>query len=55
MGTADGDFAEFTTLKYKDCGLIEVNERGDIELQFMMDENTTLLMDRIDLIPNITF
>lgn len=55
MGTADGDFAEYTTLKYKDCGTIEVNERGDVELKFMMDENSNLLMDRIDLIPNITF
>ncbi len=55
MGTADGDFAEYTTLKYKDCGLIEVNERGDVELIFMMKENSRLLMDRIDLIPNIAF
>lgn len=55
MGTATGDFAEYTTLKYKDCGTIEVNERGEVELTFMMEENSTLLLDRIDLIPNITF
>lgn len=55
MGTADGDFAEYTTLKYKDCGMIEVNKREDVELTFMMEENTSLLLDRIDLIPNITF
>ena len=55
MGTSDGDFAEYTTLKYKNCGTIEVNKRGDVELKFMMDENSNLLMDRIDLIPNITF
>lgn len=50
-----GDFPEYTTLKYIDCGLIEIGERGDIELQFIMNENGTLLMDRIDLIPNISF
>lgn len=55
MGTADGDFPQYTKLKYKDCGSIEVNERGDVELKFIMDENSGLLMDRIDLIPNITF
>lgn len=55
MGTSDGDFPEYTTLKYKDCGTIEVNERGDVELTFLMEENSSLLMDRIDLIPNITF
>ncbi len=55
MGTSDGDFTEYTTLKYKDCGTIEVNERGEVELTFMMEESSTLLMDRIDLIPNITF
>lgn len=54
-GTKDGDFTEYTTLKYKDCGTIEVNERGDVELTFMMEENSVFLMDRIDLIPNITF
>ncbi len=55
MGTADGDFAEYTTLKYKNCGTIEVQQRGDVELTFMMEENSNLLLDRIDLIPNITF
>lgn len=55
MGTADGDFPEYTTLKYKDCGTIEVNERGDVALKFLMEEASSLLMDRIDLIPNITF
>ena len=55
LGTTDGDFAEYTTLKYKDCGTVEVNEKEDLELKFMMDENSSLLMDRLDLIPNITF
>lgn len=55
MGKADGDFSEYTTLKYKDCGTIEVNKRGDVELTFMMEENNGLLLDRIDLIPNISF
>lgn len=55
MGTADGDFTEYTTLKYKNCGTIEVQQRGDVELTFMMEENSNLLLDRIDLIPNITF
>lgn len=55
MGTADGDFAGYTALKYKDCGMIEVNGRGEVELTFMMEENSALLLDRIDLIPNIQF
>lgn len=55
MGTADGEFKEYTTLKYKDCGNIEVHKRGDVELKFMMDENSNLLMDRIDLIPSVKF
>lgn len=55
MGTATGDFAEYTTLKYKDCGTIEVNERGDIELKFMVETYANLLIDRLDLIPNINF
>lgn len=55
LGSPDGDFADYTVLKYKDFGIITVNERGDVELTFMLKENTGLLMDRIDLIPNLTF
>ena len=55
MGSADGDFSEYTVLKYKDCGTIEVKERGDIELKFIMDEYSSLLIDRLDLIPSVTF
>lgn len=55
MGKQDGDFTEYTTLKYKDCGSIEVNERGEIELKFIMDQNSSLLMDRLDLIPTLAF
>ncbi|MDE6452445.1 MAG: fasciclin domain-containing protein, partial [Odoribacter sp.] len=55
LGTPDGDFAEYTVLKYKNFGIVTVNKRGDMELTFMLKENTRLLMDRIDLIPNLTF
>lgn len=55
LGAPDGDFTEYTVLKYKDCGTLEVNERGDIELKFSVETFSDVLMDRLDLIPNITF
>lgn len=58
MNAKTGAFAEWNTMNYKDMGIIEVKERGDVELLFQVThmyrtpgECCDLMMDMIDLIP----
>lgn len=58
MNTKDGDFQDWSELKYKDCGEISLTQRGDVELAFQvtkrMKSGTSrgdIVMDMIELIP----
>lgn len=51
----EGDFPEYTTLKVKNCGQIEMLETGEVNLVFKTLENSGLLMDMLELEPYISF
>lgn len=55
LNEKDGDFAEWQTLQYKDCGVIDITEKGDINLRIKISGTTasTLYMDMIELIPSV--
>lgn len=55
LKTKDGDFAEFTSLKYKNCGEIEVNQYGTVTLKFIATEVNDLIMDMIELDAKVSF
>lgn len=50
-----GDFSEWTSLQYKDCGTIDVLETGDVSLRFKVSGTTmgVVKMDMLELIPII--
>lgn len=53
LSSKSGDFTEWTTLQYKDCGTIDLLTRGDVELRFKANTNSSLVFDMIELIPII--
>ena len=50
-----GDFSEWASLQYKDCGTIDILETGDVSLRFKVSGTTmgVVKMDMLELIPII--
>ena len=55
MHSQDGDFPEYTTLKVKNCGQIDVRTTETAWLRFQTLETSGLLMDMIELVPYVSF
>ncbi len=55
LETKDGDFPEYTSLKYKDCGPIEVHQKSDVALRFIVTKGSVMAIDMIELIPDVSF
>lgn len=55
LETKDGDFAEYTNLKYKDCGPIEVGKTSDLPLRFVVTKGIYMSLDMLELIPTVEF
>lgn len=53
LATSDGNFEEMNALQYKDLGNIYVSERGNVKLHFTASTTGMLLMDMLELRPNL--
>lgn len=53
FATQTGNFSEWTEMQYKDCGLIEVLETGDVTLRFKLSGSTVsnMAFDMVELRP----